>query len=184
MTIANRSLGIWWPTVGSRNPRAPLQQFFARVILVHDDVNEAQAITLLVGCRLDCLLQLLLALHLKRNSRFSSGEIMQSIRRQRIYLCRPTFAFAVVDGIDQGGVVPVLDNVVWAIMYFDLDGVPSVVYEEYDALLLAPQHGGNVLRCYLGPMQKTELFVIPSFISINVSRAFIVPESFRHRCRQ
>lgn len=65
------------------------------------------------------------------------------------YLGSPAVAFAVADGVDEPGVVPVLDDVVRAVMDFYLDGVPAIVDQENYALLIVADHGRDVLCRHL-----------------------------------
>lgn len=65
------------------------------------------------------------------------------------HLGGPALAFTIVDGINQGGVVPVLDDIVRSIMDLNFNGVPTIVYQEYDARLPTPDHCCHLLRSNL-----------------------------------
>ena len=121
------SLGVGRPAVGGGDPGAPLEELLAGVVLVHDHLDEAEAVFLGARRRGDRLLEL----------------------RLRPNLHGPAVAVAVVDGVDEPRVVPVLDHVVRAVVDLHLDGVPAVVDEEDDALLPAPEHRRHVLRRHL-----------------------------------
>ena len=70
------------------------------------------------------------------------------------YLRSPAFALPVVDGIHKAGVVPVLDDIIRSVVDLHLDGVPTIVDQEYYAVLLAPQHGRHILCCHLRKMES------------------------------
>jgi hypothetical protein len=64
-----------------------------------------------------------------------------SSRLQAIaYLGGPAFAVSIVDGINKGGVVPVLNNIVRSVVDLHLNGVPTIVYQEDYAVLPASDH--------------------------------------------
>lgn len=61
-------------------------------------------------------------------------------KEQAVYLGGPALAQAIVDGVHKASVVPVLDDVVWPVMDFHLNRVPTVVDQEDYAVLLTSQH--------------------------------------------
>lgn len=52
----------------------------------------------------------------------------------------PALALAIVDGINEGSVVPVLDDIVRSIMDLNFNCVTTIVYQENDGSLTAAQH--------------------------------------------
>ena len=55
-------------------------------------------------------------------------------------LSSPAFAFTIMDCINQGGVVPVLDHIVWSIMDLNFNGVTTIVYQKNNRILTPSQH--------------------------------------------
>jgi hypothetical protein len=121
-------LQVGWPGVCGGDPGAPFQELLAGVILVRHHLDEAEAVlSVVAGGRGDGRRELLLRGH-------PGG---------------PAPPLAVVDGVDEARVVPVLDDVVGPVVDLHLDGVAAVVDEEDDAPLLAPEHRRHVLRRHL-----------------------------------
>lgn len=67
-------------------------------------------------------------------------ELQQYEIQSPTNLCCVARALAIVERFHQTGVVPVLDNVIRAIVNLHLDCVPSIVYQEDDAVVPPPEH--------------------------------------------
>ena len=73
-------LRVWRAAIGSRDPRTPFQEFFTSIILVNNNLNEAQAILLWSCCSLYCFNQIFLTEYLK-------GQIQQTVSDASFYYC-------------------------------------------------------------------------------------------------
>ena len=70
------------------------------------------------------------------------------------HLGGPALAFAIMDGVNQRGVVPVLDHIVRSVVDLNFDGVPPVIYQENDGPLPASQHCRHILSSHLQGNQQ------------------------------
>lgn len=52
----------------------------------------------------------------------------------------PAFAFTIVDGINKGSVVPVLNHIVWAIMNLYFNCITSIINQKYNGPLSTSNH--------------------------------------------
>lgn len=77
-------------------------------------------------------------------------------------LCCPAFAFAIVNGVHETSVVPVLNHVVRAVMNLHFDRVTPIVDQEDYALLSASNHGRYILSCDLSKGEDKSLEKVPS----------------------
>ncbi|KAG9151203.1 hypothetical protein Leryth_002754 [Lithospermum erythrorhizon] len=72
----------------------------------------------------------------------------------------PAVAFSIANSFNKCSVIPVLDDIVWSIMNFNLYGVSTIVYQENYGILVAPDHCRHILCCYL----PTTLSISASFL--------------------
>lgn len=56
------------------------------------------------------------------------------------YLCAEHIALVIVKTLHQARVVPASNDIIWAIMNLNLNGVPSVVDQKDDGIELVPDH--------------------------------------------
>ena len=66
-----------------------------------------------------------------------------------------------MDGVYEAGVIPVLDDVVGTVVDLHLNGVPAIVDEEDNRVLLGSNHSGDILCCDLISSKNKVISRIP-----------------------